>query len=94
MRRIVGRQRDLFDGPALAVRQVLPPEAVEELQHARQALLVIDVLDRRVIARRVGRHVVFERHRDIDQRPRHGHSLEMVRCCFGAFGRGCTGGVK
>src|SRR3954465_1190805 len=74
MRAVVGGQRDLLARPALAIRQILRLEAVEELQHAGQALLVIDVLDRRVIARRIGRHVVSERHGDVDQLPRHGPS--------------------
>jgi hypothetical protein len=32
-----------------------------------------------MVARRISRHVVLQRHGDIDQLPRHGHSFEMVR---------------
>ncbi|MHC2891930.1 hypothetical protein ACVIU4_003084 [Bradyrhizobium barranii subsp. barranii] len=92
MRAVVGGQRDLLDRPTLAIRQILRLEAVEELQHAGQALLVIDILDRRVIARRIGRHVVSEWHGNIDQLPRHGHFLAMFR--FGASWAGSTCGVK
>lgn len=79
MRAVVGGQRNLFDGPALAIRQILRLEPVEKLQHARQALLMIDILDCRVIARRIGRHVVSERHGDIDELPWHGHFLKTDR---------------
>src|SRR5437773_8469933 len=42
MRAVVGGELHLLDRPALAIRQVFRPQSVEELQHARQALLVID----------------------------------------------------
>ena len=71
MRSVVGRQLHLLHRPALPVRQVLGFQAFEELQHARQALLVIDVLDRRMAPRRIGRYVILQRHGDIDQSSGH-----------------------
>jgi hypothetical protein len=38
MRAVVGGQRDLLDSPALAIQQIFRLEAVEEPQHARQAV--------------------------------------------------------
>src|SRR5438874_3396996 len=69
---VMGRQLHLLDGPALAIRQILRFQSLEELQHARQALLMVDILDRRMPARRIGWHVVLQRHRDVDQFARHG----------------------
>ena len=75
---VVGRELHLLDRPALAVRQILGLQPLEELQHARQALLVIDILDGRMSARRIGRHVVLQRHGNIDQSSRHGVSSEFL----------------
>src|SRR5205823_519776 len=72
MRAVVGRELHLFDRPALPVREILGLQTLEELQHARQALLVIDVLDGRVSARWIGRHVVLQGYGDVDQLARHG----------------------
>ena len=74
MRPVVGGERYLLHRPALAIRQIFRLQPVEELQHPRQALLVIDILDGRVIARRIGRHVVLQGNGDIDQLARHGVS--------------------
>jgi hypothetical protein len=54
----VSRELDLFNRPTLTVRQVGGLETIEELQHARQALLVIDALDGRLPAWRIGGYVV------------------------------------
>src|SRR5213592_3415192 len=83
MRAVVGGERYLLDRPALPIRQVFRLQPVEELQHARQALLVIDVLDGRVAARRIGRHVVLQGNGDVDQLARHGGSslCVLVACC-------------
>src|ERR1700685_4192600 len=71
MRAVVSGERDLLHRPALAVRQVLRLQAFEELQHARQSLLMVDVLDGRMIAGRIGRHVVLQWHGNVDQLSRH-----------------------
>src|ERR1700754_3853775 len=71
MRAVMGGERDLLDGPALAVRQVLRLQSLEELQHARQPLLMIDVLDGWMVAGWVGRHVVLQWHGNVDQLSRH-----------------------
>src|SRR6266446_8393376 len=69
---VVGGKIYLLDRPALSVRKILGLQPLEELQHARQALLVIDVLDRGMPARRIGRHVILQRHGNVDQLSRHG----------------------
>ena len=79
MRAVVGGELHLLHRPALAVGQIFRLQPVEELQHSRQALLVIDVLDRRMPARRIGRHVVLQGNGDIDQFARHGvSSLDVL----------------
>ena len=67
MRARVGDQRHRLRRPALAVRQILGFQPLEELQHARQSLLVIDVLDRGMSAGRIGRHIILQRHGDVDE---------------------------
>jgi hypothetical protein len=59
---VMGRQLHHLDRPTLSVRQFLGFQPFEELQHARQALLMIDVLDGRMSAGRIGRHVVLQWH--------------------------------
>ncbi len=78
---IVGGELHLLDCPALPVRQILGLQSLEELQHARQALLVIDVLDRGMSSRRIGRYVVLQRHGNIDQSSGHMRFLEDF-CCI------------
>jgi len=46
MRAVVSGERDLLNRPALPVREIFRLQPLEELQHARQALLVVDILDR------------------------------------------------
>src|SRR5438552_9886657 len=78
---VVGGELHLLDRPALPVRQILRLQPFEELQHARQALLVVDVLDRGVASWRIGGHVVLQRYRDINQSS--GHSCFLGDfCCF------------
>ena len=72
MRAVMGGELHLLDRPALPVRQILGLQSIEELQHARQALLVIDVLDGRMAARRIGGHIVLQGNGDVDQLARHG----------------------
>src|SRR5208337_4398710 len=64
---VVGRQLHPFDRPTLPIRQVLLPEAREERQDLRQALLVIRVLDLRAEARRVSRDIVLQRRGYVDE---------------------------
>src|ERR1700704_2094943 len=75
---IVGGDLHLLDRPALPIRQILGLQSLEELQHARHALLVIDVLDRGMSSRRIGRHVVLQRHRNIDQSSGHRRFLRFL----------------
>ncbi len=79
---IVGRELHLLDRPALPVRQILGLQSLEELQHARQPLLVIDILDRGMSSWRIGRHVVLQRHGDIDQSSGHKRCLEGFCCAL------------
>src|ERR1700716_1085693 len=79
---IVGGELHLLDCPALPIRQTLGLQSIEELQHAWQALLVIDVLDRGMSARRIGRHVVLQRYGNIDQLSCHGASSRIFCCTF------------
>src|SRR5882762_5664818 len=82
---VMGGELYLLDRPALSVRQIFGLQSVEELQHARQALLMIDVLDGGMPARRIGRHVVLQRYGNVDQLSRHGASLQFscyhLNCC-------------
>ena len=79
MRAVVGGELHLLHRPALPVRQILRLQPVKELQHTRQALLMIDILDGRVPAGRIGRHVVLQGNGDIDQFARHGvSSLDVL----------------
>src|ERR1700688_197498 len=77
---VMGGELHLLDRPALSVRQILGLQSLEELQHARQALLVIDVLDRGMPSRRIGRHVVLQRHGNIDQSS--GHRRFLAGFCL------------
>jgi hypothetical protein len=72
---VVGGELHHLDRPALSIRKLFGLEPVEELQHSRQALLMIDVLDRGMVARRIGRHIVLQRNGDVDQSSGHGHFL-------------------
>src|SRR6266496_4613950 len=81
---VVGGKIYLLDRPALSVRKILSLQPPEELQHARQSRLVIDVLDRRMSAGRIGWHVILQRHGNIDQFSRHGASSGgFDRCVWG-----------
>jgi hypothetical protein len=79
MRAIVGRERDAFDRPALAVRQVFALQAGEEFLQHRDRLTVSQVLDRWFETRRVRGHVVLERDREIDDPRAHERPL---RCGY------------
>src|SRR5690242_14412650 len=78
MRAVVGGERDLLHRPTLAIRQVLRLQPFEELQHPRQPLLVVDVLDGRMIAGRIGRHVILQWHGNVDQLSRHCALLRLL----------------
>jgi hypothetical protein len=71
---VMGRELHRLHRPALSVRQIFGPEAFKESEHARQALLVIVVLNDRVDPRRIGRNVILQRHGNIDQLSCHGAS--------------------
>ncbi len=80
MRAVVGRELHELDRPALAIRQVFLLQPVEELQHPRQALLVIDIIDGGMIARRIGGDVVLQGNGDVDEATGHGISSGNVFC--------------
>jgi hypothetical protein len=67
----VRRQLDPFDRPAFAVGQFLDLESREELADLLGSLLVIEILDARAVARRIGHHVVLQRDGNVDHRARH-----------------------
>jgi len=69
---VMGRQLHRLHRPGLSVRQIFGLEAFEEPQHSRQALPVVVILNDRIDARRIGRHVILQRHGNIDQLSRHG----------------------
>src|SRR5208282_2451944 len=84
MRAVVGRQLHAFDRPPLPVRQILLLETRKERQDLRQTLLVIDVLDLRAEPGRVGRDVVLQRSRNVDQFAAH----PLPPCSSVALARG------
>src|ERR1700730_902389 len=71
MRAVVGRELHLLHRPALPVRQILGLEPLEERQQLRQTLLVVEILNGRIGARRIGRRVVLQRYGNVDQFSRH-----------------------
>jgi len=58
---VVGGEAHRLHRPALAVGQIVLRQASEERQHLRQALPMVDIVDGRVKAGRVGRNVVLQR---------------------------------
>src|SRR5882762_9972494 len=71
---VMGGELHCLHRPALTVRQIFSLEAFKESQHPWQALLVIAVLNHRMDARRIGRHVILQWHGNVDQLSRHGAS--------------------
>jgi hypothetical protein len=71
MRAVMSHEPDPFDGPALAIGQILLLEAGKEARDVGGGVLVRQILDARAIARRVRRDLVLERHRNVDQAPCH-----------------------
>src|SRR5204863_131122 len=72
VRAVVGRDVDALDRPALAVRQIGGCQAREECAHLRRALLVIEIGDLRLGARRVGGDIALQRNGNIDDAAGHG----------------------
>ena len=72
MRGVVGREPNPLDRPALRVGQFVLAQAREELDDFRGTLPVRAIVDLRRIAGRIGCHVILERDRDVNERPRHG----------------------
>jgi hypothetical protein len=91
MRSVVGREVDLLHRPALPVRQILGLQTIEELQHARQALLVVDVLNGRVVTGRISRHIVLQGNGDVDQFARHGVSSLHLKARISSRDRRSSG---
>src|ERR1700724_3006816 len=83
---VMGRQLHCLHRPALSVRKILGLQALEELQHAGQALLVIDVLDGGMSSGRVGRYVVLQGDGNMDQSSGHKRFLEGFRRSTGCAG--------
>lgn len=73
MRAIVSRERDVFDRPALASRQVLFLQSREQLDHELGVFFARDIADRRPHERRIDYRLVVERLGDIDEFRRHFH---------------------
>src|SRR4029077_11789253 len=71
MRAVVSCQLHTLDRPSMSVRQVFLLEAGKERQDLRQTLLMIDVLDPRIMPRRVGHNVVPQRRRNVDEASSH-----------------------
>jgi hypothetical protein len=84
MSAVMGRKLNLLHGPALTIRQILGLQPREEVQHRREALLVVNVVDPRMIAGRICRHVVVQRHRNVDQPARHDMFSSVVAAGFDA----------
>jgi hypothetical protein len=75
---VMGRELHRLHCPALCVRQIFGFQAFKKPQHARQALLVIVVFDDRIDARRIGRDVVLQWDRNVDQFSRHRAASNVV----------------
>ncbi len=78
---VVGREVDLFNGPALSVRKIFFLQAFEELQDRRQSLLMIDVLDGGMIAWGISWHIVLQGNGNIDQPAGHRSLLARATRC-------------
>ena len=75
---VVGREPDPLDRPALAIWQILVPQAGKELDHVRRRLPVGEIVDLRAVARGIGGDVVFQRHGNVDELACH----EQHSLCF------------
>ncbi len=64
---VVGGDADPLDRPALALGQFVDREAGERAGELRRPLVVPDVVDLHRLERRVGRDVVVERDREVDE---------------------------
>src|ERR1700749_517287 len=92
MRAVVGRELDALDRPSLSLRQVLLLQSRKEGKNLRHALLVVDILDLRAVPWRVSRHIVLQRHGNVDQAAGHSCSpLEMMRRRFKPGAGRCCG---
>ena len=72
---VVGREIDVLDRPALAVRQVFLLEAGEETRDLAGRVLVLVILDLGPERRGIGNDVVLEIDRQIDEATLHGAFL-------------------
>jgi hypothetical protein len=72
---IVGREGQALDRPGLAVGQVGCCEAREERQELAYGLVMVEVGDLGLEARRIGADAALERDRDVDQPARQGQAL-------------------
>ncbi len=61
MGRAMRRQPHPFEAPAFAIRQILFFQTGKKFEHVGRGLLVIEVLDARPVARRIGGDVVLKR---------------------------------
>ena len=78
MRRAMCRQPHPFEAPAFAVGQVFFLQPGKEFEDVGGGRLMIEILDRRPVARRVGGHRVFQRNRDVDDFARHGVGRQLA----------------
>src|SRR5262249_19510532 len=75
MRAVVGHEPGPLDGPPFGVRQLLLPEAGEKRRDVLRGVAMTEVFDLRTVTGRIGHDVVLDRHRQVDDRPRHARSL-------------------
>jgi hypothetical protein len=71
VRAVVRGELHAFDGPALAIGQILGLQARKEPADVGCRLRVSGVGDGRPVTRRIGRDVVFEWNRKVDESARH-----------------------
>ena len=75
----MGRQSNPLEAPALAVGQVLFFEAREKFEDVGRSRLMVEILDLWTVTRRVGGHIVLERHRNVDYFARHAFTSPSCR---------------
>src|SRR5690242_8000241 len=104
MRAIVGRYIDALDRPPLPIRKSRALKSREVAADKSCPLLVPDVLDARLLTRRIGSDVIHQRHGEVDDAARHAHpnkqirkamvarSSRLVDACPSLRGQACRGG--
>jgi len=60
-----------FEAPTFAVRQIFFFQAWKKLEDVRSSRLMIEILNFWSLTGRIGGHIVFQGHRDVDDFARH-----------------------